>query len=330
MNYKHFSIEEREIIQRMRWEKKSLRDIAKALKRSPSSVSREVRKNFPKEHKVYTPRLAHARALVNRTNRGREEHLKNERIRSYVITHLKRRWSPEQISGSIKADLNETVSHEAIYRYIYDRVAKGTNNVKTGMEDLRPYLRRRRRMRQPRGARKYQRIRGSKGPSIEERPKIVDTRKRVGDWEGDSVESADHKPGVNTLVERKIGLVFITKLTSKEAWSTSEAMISRFRDVPERFRKTLTLDNGKENSSWEKIEKVCGIDCFFTHAYSSWERGTNENTNGLLRDYFPKKTDFDTISDEELRYVEDELNSRPRKRLGWKTPLEAWSDALHS
>src|SRR3989344_2270045 len=154
MHFKHFSIEEREIIQRMRWEKRSLRDIAGTLKRSSSSVSREVKKNFPKEHRVYTPRLAHERALAKRTRRGREEHLKNERIRSYVTTHLERRWSPEQISGSIKEDLNESISHEAIYRYIYDRVSNGSNETKTGCEDLRPCLRRRRRIRMPRGARK--------------------------------------------------------------------------------------------------------------------------------------------------------------------------------
>lgn len=328
MNFKHFSIEEREIIQTMRWERRTLREIAGALKRSPSSISREVRKNKPLGRNQYTPRLAHERALMKRTRRGREEHLKNDRIRSYVVTHLKRRWSPEQISHSIKQDLNECISHEAIYRFIYDRVSHGSNLIKPGLEDLRPCLRRRRRIRMARGARKCQRLWKSKGPSIEDRPKIVLERKRVGDWEGDSVESVDHKPGVNTLVERKIGLVFITRLRDKTSRATVDAMASRFKDVPERFRKTVTLDNGKENTDWESIEEVVGISCYHAHAYSSWERPSNENTNGLIRDYFPKKTDFSMITDDELRFVEDELNSRPRKRLGWKTPLEAWSDAI--
>ncbi|MCE9643626.1 IS30 family transposase [Candidatus Parcubacteria bacterium] len=328
MHFKHFSIEEREIIQTMRWEKKSLREIARVLRRSSSSVSREVRKNFPKGHRIYTPRLANERALSKRTRRGREEHLKNERIRSYVVTHLKRRWSPEQISGSITGDLNESISHEAIYQFIYDTVSGGSNLPKTGMEDLRPCLRRRRRIRQPRGTRKCQRIWRTKGASIEDRPKIVLLRKRVGDWEGDSVESVDRKPGVNTLVERKVGLVFITRLADKTSAATVDAMASRFKDVPERFKKTVTLDNGPENRDWQSIERKIGLRCYSAHSYCSWERPTNENTNGLIRDYFPKKTDFSMISDEELRFVENELNSRPRKRLGWKTPLEAWSDAI--
>ncbi|MCX6716152.1 MAG: IS30 family transposase [Candidatus Taylorbacteria bacterium] len=328
MNYKHFTIEEREIIQAMRWRGVSLREISRMLKRSSSSVSREVKKNFTEEKKVYTPRLAHKRALFKRTRRGREEHLKNDRIRSYVITHLERRWSPEQISNSIKQDLNECISHEAIYRFIYDRVASGSNITKTGVEDLRPYLRRRRRIRMVRGARKCQRIWKTKGPSIDERPREVETRKTPGHWEGDSVESVDHRPGINTLVERKVGLVFITRLRGRSSEATVGAMALRFKDVPERFKKTVTLDNGPENRDWKSIESEIGIKCYMAHPYHSWERGTNENTNGLIRDYFPKKTDFSIISDDEVRFVEDELNSRPRKRLGWKTPLQAWSDAL--
>jgi IS30 family transposase len=166
------------------------------------------------------------------------------------------------------------------------------------------------------------------GRSIEERPKIVLKRKRVGDWEGDTVESVDHRPGINTLVERKTGLVFITRLADKSSAATVRAMAHRFKDVPRQLKHTVTLDNGPENRDWKTIEEVVGIDCFNAHPYCSHERGTNENTNGLIRDYFPKKTDFSIISDEELAHVEHELNSRPRKRLDWKTPLEAWSVAL--
>jgi len=167
-----------------------------------------------------------------------------------------------------------------------------------------------------------------KGISIEERPTIVDERKRVGDWEGDSVESKDHKPGLNTVVERKVGILFMTKLKDKTSAATVEAMEKRFVDVPERFKLTVTLDNGPENSDHTSIKQKTGLECFSAHPYSSHERGTNENTNGLIRDYFPKKTDFSMISDEMIRFVENEINSRPRKRLKWKTPLEAWSVAL--
>ena len=142
------------------------------------------------------------------------------------------------------------------------------------------------------------------------------------------MESKDHKPGINTLVERKTGLVFITKLKDKSGAATRAAITNRFANLPQHVRRTITMDNGPENRDWRPIEEATGADCFFAHPYSSWERGTNENTNGLIRDYFPKKTDFTTISDEEIAYVERELNERPRKRLGWKTPLQVWSGAL--
>jgi transposase, IS30 family len=330
MNYKHFTIEEREKIQELLWQKTSIRTIAKVIDRSPASVSREIRRNKPPERNYYSPRKAHLRALGYRRHRGRNERLKNDRIRTYVITHLKKRWSPEQIAGRIRIDLGERISHEAIYRFIYDQVCRGSNLTKPGYEDLRPCLRRRRRIRLRHGSRKCQRIFKPLGRSIDERPRVVDKRKRIGDWEGDTVESIDHKPGINTVVERKIGLTFITKLAGRSTAATVGAMAYRFRVVPERFKLTVTLDNGFENLDSEAIEEKVNIDCFYAHPYHSWERGTNENTNGLIRDYFPKKTDFSMISDAEIQFVENELNSRPRKRLGWQTPLEAWSVALQS
>jgi IS30 family transposase len=136
------------------------------------------------------------------------------------------------------------------------------------------------------------------------------------------------KPGVNTLVERKVGLVFISRLKDKTSRATTNAMIERFKYIPKKLKRTVTLDNGFENGDWKGIESQTGLKCYYAHPYHSWERGTNENTNGLIRDYFPKRTDFDLITDEEIQWVEYQLNSRPRKRLNWLTPLEAWSVAL--
>lgn len=150
----------------------------------------------------------------------------------------------------------------------------------------------------------------------------------MGDWESDSVESIAHKPGINTLVERKSGLVLITRLADKSAHSTASTIASRLSPLAGQLKYTITFDNGPENSDWQNVEEQTGVKTFFAHPYRSWERGTNENTNGLIRDYFPKKTDFDTISDEELAFVEKALNNRPRKRLGWLTPLEVMSVAL--
>ncbi len=327
MSYKHFSVDEREKIQRGLWEKRSIRAIAKDIGRSPASVSREIRRNHPPERRVYTPRLAHEQALEKRTCRGRKDRLKGDPVRTYVITHLKIGWSPEQIAGCIKKDIKKTISHEAIYQYIYAQFKRGGYGRCVG-EDLRPCLKRRHKQRHAHGARKYQRAPRPYFTSIEQRPRVVEKRKRIGDWEGDSMVSRKSTVALNTLVERKTGLVFITKVRDGTAEATKQAVTARLGAVPKELRHTLTLDNGSENTCHQELHEALGVDCFAAHPYASWERGTNENTNGLIRWYFPKGTDFATISDEEIQRVELALNSRPRKRLGYKTPLQAWSVAL--
>lgn len=313
----------------MLWQKSSIRTIAKSIGRSPSSVSREIQRNRPSERNRYSPRLAHEKAMKQRKSRGRIERLKNDSIRQYAISHLHRRWSPEQISKRIKIDLGETISHEAIYQFIYYQIyQKGWGYLKPGHEDLRMYLRRRRKRRTHKGLRKCHRMASFQGVSIDLRPDIVNKRIRVGDWESDTVESINRKPGINTCVERKTGLVLITKLEDKTSNTTMSVIGKRLDDFPDNAKRTITFDNGSENSKWKKLEELTKIKIYFAHPYHSWERGTNENTNGLIRDYFPKKTDFTTIKEEELSFVERELNNRPRKRLGWQTPLEAISVAL--
>jgi IS30 family transposase len=331
MRYKHFSIVEREKLQKGLWARQSIRSIAAELGRSPSSVSREVQKNKPLHFARYTPRLAHERALEHRTHRGRIDRLKNRMIRMYVHTKLKEGFSPEQIAGRMRIDIKEQISHEAIYQYIYAQVHRsGRGDVRPGHVDLRRYLKRRHKARAKQGFRKGARVLRPSGPSIDIRPVVVDRRTRLGDWESDTVESCLHRPGINTLVERKSGLLCITKLRSKDAHATRQAVTRRLASLPARLRRTVTFDNGPENRQWMEMEKGAGIRAYFAHPYHSWERGTNENTNGLIRWYFPKGTDFGTITDEELALVEYAINTRPRKRLGWRTPLEVWSVALRS
>jgi len=330
MKYTHLSIEEREHIQYALWEKKSTRDIARMLGRSHSSIVREVKKNRDGRNR-YIPRPAHEKALRQRKSRGRIDRLKNQTIRNYVIKELKKRTSPEQIAGRIKEDRpGHSISHEAIYQFIYHQIHRnGWGYLRPGHQDLRSYLRRRKKRRTHKGMRRCQKMLSTtRGLSIDARPSIVNERLRVGDWESDSIESVNHKPGINTFVERKTGLVLITRLSSKSSKATVVAIRSRLKALPKKLKKTATFDNGLENQSWEVLEKHTGMKCFFAHPYHSWERGTNENTNGLIRDYFPKKTDFDTITDGQLQEVEYLLNNRPRKRHGWKTPLEVLSGAL--
>lgn len=325
MNYKHFSVEEREKIQEGLWAKKSYRTIARELGRSPASVSREIGRNQPPKQFRYTPRLANERAMENRKKRGREERLKNDGLRNYVVSHLKLGWSPEQIAATAEDATGTSVSHEAIYRFIYARVSLASNLIYGHQEDLRPYLARHRRQRMKKGMRKPYRIDKGPLPSIESRPKGIETRRTIGHWEDDSIVCSPTIPvRLRTTNERKSGVVFIDKAHDRTMAEANRITMKRFTKLPPRLRKTLTRDRGAENMGYALLEKELGTKIFFAHAYHSWERGSNENTNGLIRRFFPKKTDFRTISDKEIRMVERLLNSRPRKRLGWKTPYQVF------
>jgi IS30 family transposase len=325
MAHKQLTVEEREEIQRGVWAKESIRGIAKRLGRSHTSISREIRKNLTPVRERYTPRLANERALAARASRGRILRLKNKHIREYVVHHLKEGWSPEQISGTIHT-IGESISHEAIYQYVYAQVhRKGYGHVKPGHIDLRPYLARRHKRRARMGGRKGQRVLRPNGKSIETRPSVVAGRTRLGDWEGDSIESKNNAPGLNSLVDRRSGLLLLSKLAGKTSAATRTVVAQRLNGLRAH---TLTLDNGPENRMWPELEEATGVSVYYAHPYCSGERGTNENTNGLVRRYFPKGTDFSLVTDEEIAAVEYALNTRPRKRHGYLTPLEVWSGAL--
>lgn len=320
------SIEEREAIQAGLWAKRSIRDIARELNRPASTVSREINRNALGLKPKYIPRLAHERAKGRILNRGRRERLKSPEIRDYVLKMLQRHYSPEQIAGRINIDIPGTkISYEAIYKYIYAQYHRDGYGRCTG-EDLRVYLKRHHKTRHP----KYipfrpQRLKIIDAISISKRPQEIELREKIGRWEGDSVISCQSKYRLNTLVERKSGLLFMTKINNGTALETSQAVISRLSGLPKRKRQTLTLDNGPENFGHKIITKNIGTKCYFARPYHSWERGTNENTNGLIRYYFPKRTDFAKISEDEIKRVETILNNRPRKRLHWLTPNEVFS-----
>lgn len=325
MKYRHFSIEERERVQISLWQKASIRTIARVLGRSPSSVSREIKRNLPPLHRRYTPRLAHERALKHRKRRGREERLKNAALRAYVIAHLKLGWSPEQIAATAKDAMGMSISHEAIYRYVYAQVyQEGHGYLKPDREDLRPYLAWRRKRRMKKGLRKSYRTEKGPLPSIDARPNEVELRRVIGHWEDDSIVSRASLDRLRTTNERVSGAVFIARAKDGTMEEANRITHERLGVLPPALRKTLTRDRGSENMGYEALEKELGIRCFFAHAYHSWERGSNENVNGLIRRFFPKKTDFSIITDEEIQRVEYLLNTRPRKRLGWKTPYEVF------
>lgn len=329
-HYQQLGIEERESIQRGLWAGRSLRSIAQGLGRNPSTICRELNRNIKGEQRRYAPRMAQARATERIQTRGHRPRLKNMIIREYAIKKLKEEdYSPEQIAGTLpSAHPGQTISPEALYQFVYAQYHRDGYGRCIG-EDLRMCLKRRHRVRY----RKLVPFAEAQGPLknrvfIDDRPEEVAERVIPGHWEGDSMVSRQSLAGLNTLVERVTGLVFITKIKDTTAAETARTVTERLKPLPKQMRQTMTVDNGHENANHEIITKAIGLQIYFAHAYHSWERGTNENTNGLIRWYLPKRTDFATIPDERIREIEYRLNTRPRKRLGWRTPLEVFTQGV--
>lgn len=291
--------------------------------RTAGAICREVASRPRKGVGKYQAHVAHAEALERRY--GKKSHrLKSAFIRAYATDKLKLGWSPEQIAIRLPLEHSGiTISAEAIYQYVYAQVMRsGNGRVKSGCEDLRPYLARRHTRRQKKGLRQAQKAERPLLPSIEQRPPVVEQRTRIGDWEDDTMVSRESPARLKTTNERYSGVVRIGKMKDGTIAESNRSLIACLRVIPRKYRKTLTRDRGTENLGYKEIESALGMTCYFAHPYCSQERGSNENLNGLIRRYFPKKTDFALVTDEEIRRVEYLLNTRPRKRHGGKTPLE--------
>jgi IS30 family transposase len=326
MKYKQLAVEERERIQELLWQTVSLRKIADELGRSPSSISRELKRNQTPKKQLYRPRLANDKALERRTHRQDRKLDSNNRLKAYVVAQLKLGWSPEQIAANAQQYVGESISYEAIYQYVYAQVHRGGRGyVKPGKQDLRPYLARRHNRRLKQGFQKPHRICKGPLPSIDDRSEEVLERNVVGHWEDDSIVYTPTCPvRLRTTNDLASGVVFIAKTKHATMADANRITKERLGGLPLELRKTLTRDRGSENMGYIELEDTLGVTCYFAHAYHSWERGANENVNGLIRRFFPKGTDFRTLSDVEIARVEYLLNSRPRKRLGWKTPYEVF------
>lgn len=311
-------------------DRKSVSDIARELKRPTSAISREINGKPRVGTGKYSADRAQKHAVENRGKQGRTAKLTYEPLERYVVEKLKLGWSPEQIEGRISEEypLDEKmrISYEAIYRYVYAQVHRGGNGtVKPGCEDLRMYLPRRHTRRQKKGLRKAQKMERDRFlPSIEARPKEVDEKVAVGHWEGDTIVSRESPARVKSVNERVSGVVFFGKTLNGTMEACDRVTVDRLKSIPSQYRKTLTQDRGTENFGYRTVEQKLSVSCFFAHPYCSHERGANENANGLFRRYFPKGTDFKMITDEEVSRTEHLINSRPRKRLGFKTPYEVF------
>lgn len=314
------SLEERELISVMRAEGRSLRAIGKALGRHHSSISRELEKNVPPIHKgYYLAHKAHERSNRRKKAAHQRQRLKNERIRQFVHEKLAIGWSPEQISGRIRLECaGLSIGYEAIYQYIY---AEAPELVKC--------LPRHHRKRQLKGhSRKHSKSHIPERVSIAERPDEVGTRERFGDWEADTAVSRQSNAVLLVICERKSRVVFIDKLAGKTSQNVKERMIERMQSMPTSLRRTITYDNGSENVEHGTINTVLGTKSFFCQPYHSWEKGTVENTIGLVRRFFPKKTNFAKVPLSCIGHVENLLNNRPRKCLNYATPHEILSGAI--
>lgn len=329
--FKRINYKERVIIEnRYCIDKKSISEIAKELGRDKSAISREIDGRPRIGRGKYTADKAQSKAESKKGNQGRKSKLNHQPLKDYTIEKLKLGWSPEQIKIRLLIDYPDDermkISYEAIYQYIYSQIHRGGNGaLKKGCEDLRKYLPRRHARRQKKGLRKAQKLeRRILLPSIEERPKEVDKRKNIGHWEDDTLVSRQSKARIKSVNERVSGIVFFGKTQDGTTQECDKIVIDRLKNIPAKFRKTLTRDRGTENFDYKNIEEKLKLSCFFAHPYCSHERGSNENTNGLLRRYFPKKTDFSKVTDEELSKAEYLINSRPRKRHCGLTPYEVF------
>jgi IS30 family transposase len=323
--YKHLTVFERSLIDQKSRDGVHVRDIAKLVKRNRSTVIREITRNGSGTYRHYSAESAHTKALNRRKIRGVRPRLKSAFIRRYVEEKLKLGWSPEQVSLRLPIDhVGTTISAEAIYQYIYASLPRKKKKGASGVVpvDLRIYLTRRHRRREKKGARTTQKLYRTELPSIENRPKIVDKRVEIGHWEDDTIVSRQSSDRVKSINERVSGVILLGKMKDGTSAESNRVVIERLRRLPPELCKTLTRDRGTENMGYLEIEKELHMTCFFAHAYCSQERGSNENGNGLVRRVYPKKTDWKPVSDRDLHALEYQLNTRPRKRHGGKTPLE--------
>ena len=319
MPYQHLTAFERGQIQALFAEGVGSNAIARKLGRSPSTISRELRRNGAKSGR-YSAQRAQARYHEVRQESVRTRSLDHLPLRQYVIDRIFGGYSPEEVSGRLWLDYpvhpRMRVSHETIYRTIYKDEKLG--------RILIPLLRRRRTRRRKRGERRPARPLIPNRVSIDARPAQVGALERYGDWEGDTVLGRNQDGAILTLVERKSLLLLAAPLASKNAQDTAKAAIAALAPMPPDWLRTITFDNGSEFAAHQRITEAFGVDIYFAHPYSSWERARNENTNGLLRQYYPKKTSFANMDPDILQRVVHELNNRPRKILGFRTPLEVF------
>ena len=314
--YSHLSIEEREQSRSLLENGKSIREIARMLSRSPSTISREFKRNSY-ANGAYAAHHAQKKYDKRKKNCGKKAILEtNNVLKEYVIGKLEDFWSPDQICGRAKLEKKPfSISYATIYRAVNSGVID--MSIKKMMRFMSKH-------KKPKPS-DDKRGKIPNTVNISKRPAGCTNRSRFGHFESDTVIGMRKTGLLGTHVERKSGLLIAFKLQTKTDKEFSEATIEAFKKIPDKLKKSFTVDNGKEFAMHEHIKEKTGMNVYFCDPYSPWQRGTNENTNGLLRQFFPKGTSFADITSEKLQKVVNLINNRPRKRLGYKTPLEVLS-----
>jgi IS30 family transposase len=315
--YHQLTSEERYALSALRKQGYSVRRIARALDRAPSTISREIRRNRRKDG-GYRPFTADERARGRRSRSRRNQRFGRAEW-ALVEACLQEQWSPEQISGWLKLWRLLSISHETIYRYVWENRKRGG--------DLYLHLRYSSKQRRKRYGHYDSRGRLAGKRHISERPPGAENRSRVGHLEGDTVLGSGNKHCIVTLVDRKTGYVMIGKLKSRTVKDTNRRAIALIKNAPRPVR-TVTVDHGTEFHGYKQIEAATHSRFFFATPYHSWERGTSENTNGLIRQYLPKRKSMAHVSQRTCSRIAHKLNTRPRKRLGFRTPLECYEQSL--
>ena len=324
---RRLNLNERIVIETLLNENRSKSYIAIQLKRNRSTITREVNNWIKKPSDKYNATIAHFFAKEEYLNKRNLDKINtHKRLKSFVYRGLLSGFSPEQIAGRIKIvypnDTTMSISHEAIYQHIYKHRQSylGKKLIK-----LLPYHHHKRREKRKFGK---NRVRIKDQVNISQRPKHVELRLEVGHWEGDLMIGTGQKSAIGTIVERKTRYTFIVKIENRKSKTVTQKFAKLLNTLPKYIRKTMTYDNGIEMANHKWLSNNTGMDIYFANPYSSWERGTNENTNGLIRRFFPKGTDFNKITIEQLKQAQFALNNRPRKILGYKTPNEIMNQEI--
>lgn len=310
----HVTVEQRYTIESMLEQGYNQKDISLVIGKDKSVVSREIKRNRDQRNGKYGGDLAQRKYETRKQDKTKAIRF-TEHVKKHVEAKLGDKWSPEQISSTMAEECGHKVSHERIYQHIIEDRKKGG--------ELHKNLRRRKKYRKRLGGLENRgRIKDQK--SIKDRPVEVEAKTRVGDFEVDLVIGANHKGALVTINDRKSGYAKIILVKNKDSKVVAKAIIKALMPYKDHLH-TMTSDNGKEFSEHQYISEKLGIDFYFAEPYSSWQRGANENLNGLIRQYFPKKTSFEELTWREIKKVENALNTRPRKRLNYKTPKKEFN-----